>query len=110
MGSIDAMEMKNSIDKGYLSMYQGLIWHLRGNHYPPLPISLVQTCIDAINACNEGDYKRQIELPEGFAYKGRDKVYIEGGKVDNKGYPLNASASAIAEWLHLEFYLDEQEW
>jgi hypothetical protein len=60
--------------------------HLRGNHYPPVPLSMVQPCIDAIDACNEEDYDREITLPEGVLWRGQE----------------NAPARAIVEAHHLD--------
>jgi len=49
---------------------QQLAWHLQGNHYPPVPLSMVQPCIEAINAYWNDDFDAQIEMPEGVFYKG----------------------------------------
>lgn len=67
--------------------------HLRANHYPPVPTSMVQPCIDAIDACWEEDYNREIELPEGVLWRGQE----------------NAPAYAIVEAHHLESWLQEEE-
>ncbi len=48
-----------------LSLEAGLAYHLQGNHYPPVPVSMVQPCIDAIDAYYDEDYGREINLPEG---------------------------------------------
>lgn len=45
-------------------------WHLRGNHFPPVPRSMVKPCIEAINAANAGQWDRMIGLPDGVGYKG----------------------------------------
>lgn len=65
--------------------------HLKGNHYPPIPSSMVQPCIDAIDAFYDEDYDRMIVLPEGVLWKGRDQ----------------APASAIVEAHHLDAWLPE---
>ena len=44
-------------------------WHLSSNHYPPLPSTMVQPCIDAITAYNNGDPDEAITLPEGVTFK-----------------------------------------
>ena len=33
-----------------LSLEAGLAYHLQANHYPPVPVAMVQPCIDAIDA------------------------------------------------------------
>jgi hypothetical protein len=65
MGSLQAMEMAEMLD-----IDSALEWHLRANHFPPIPVSMVQPCKDAIQAALEGDWMRLISLPEGVGYKG----------------------------------------
>ena len=45
-------------------------YHLQGNHYPPVPLSMVEPCIDAIYAAWNQDYNLMIELPQGVTYRG----------------------------------------
>ena len=76
------------------SLEDGIGIHLRTNHYPAVPIEMVPTCIEAIDAVNtEGDWDRLISLPTGVSYKGLTQ----------------APASAIIEQHHLEFWLIESE-
>jgi hypothetical protein len=65
MGSIQAMEMAEMLD-----MDDALAWHLRSNHFPPIPLSMIEPCKEAIQAALEGDWLRLISLPEGVGYKG----------------------------------------
>ena len=69
--------------------------HLSANHYPPVPQSMVLPCIEAIEAYHELDSDREIAMPEGVSYKGRN----------------TAPAWAIIEQHHLEAWLynDEEE-
>jgi len=53
-----------------LDMESAIAMHLRVNHYPPVPTSMVQPCIDAIDAYWEDSLERLIEMPEGVSYKG----------------------------------------
>ena len=46
--------------------------HLQYNFYPPVPSSMVQPCIEAIDAYLEEDFDRQIEMPQGVSYRGSD--------------------------------------
>jgi hypothetical protein len=77
------MDLATNLD---LSLENAIAMHLRGNHYPPVPLSMVQTCIDAIDACNDEDYNREIKLPEGVSWRGSEY----------------APANAIAEAHHLD--------
>jgi hypothetical protein len=53
-----------------LSMQAAIEIHLTGNFYPPVPASMVQPCIDAIDAYWEDDIDRFIAMPDGVFYKG----------------------------------------
>lgn len=45
--------------------------HLQANHYPPVPASMVQPCIDAIDAYYDEELNRSIQLPEGVTWRGQ---------------------------------------
>lgn len=55
-----------------ISLEQQIAWHLQGNHYPPVPTSMVQPCIEAIDAYFEDNLEAEIALPDGVSYKGRN--------------------------------------
>jgi hypothetical protein len=76
-----------------LDMESAIAMHLRGNHYPPVPYSMVQPCIDAIDAYWEDDMQRLIEMPEGVSYKGN----------------THAPAWAIIEQHHLDAWCTESD-
>jgi len=68
--------------------------HLQANHYPPVPLSMVQPCIEAIDAVNDaGLWDLEIPMPEGVTYKGL----------------TTAPAWAIIEEHHLNAWLIERE-
>lgn len=77
----------------HLSLEQQITIQLRSNHYPPVPHSMVQPCIDAIFACNEDDSSRQIELPEGVLWRNQ----------------TTAPAYAIVEGHHLEAWVEYED-
>ena len=60
--------------------------HLTSNHYPPVPKSMVEPCIEAIELCNAGDQGELVDLPDGILWKGEPQ----------------APAYAIVEAHHLE--------
>lgn len=76
-----------------LSLEQSVTYQLRNNHYPPVPYSMVPICIEAINAYNEGDYSKHIDLPEGVSWRGN----------------IYAPANAIIEQHHLENWIEYGE-
>ena len=85
MGSVTALGIQDSV----LDLETQLAYHLQGNHYPPVPLSMVQPCIDAINAAYDEDYDREIAMPEGVSYKGSNV----------------APAWAIIEQHHLDWFI-----
>jgi hypothetical protein len=76
-----------------IDMETAIAMHLRGNHYPPVPLSMVEPCLDAINAYWMDELDKQIELPEGISWRGNN----------------SAPAYAIIESHHLEPWCEEQE-
>ena len=91
MGRNMATELANGTLN--LTMADSIAMHLRVNHYPPVPTSMVQPCIDAIDAYWEDDFNREIELPEGVLWRGNE----------------NAPAYAIIESHHLEAWCQYDE-
>lgn len=88
MGYTTATELASILDlEGSISM------HLQANHYPPVPLSMVQPCIDALDAYYEDDVEKHIPMPEGITYKGMDW----------------APAWAIIDQHHLHAWLPEEE-
>lgn len=86
MGSVTAIGLADSV----LDLETQLAYHLQGNHYPPVPLSMVKPCIEAIDAAYDEDYDRFIAMPEGVFYKGMS----------------HAPARAIIEQHHLEWFID----
>jgi hypothetical protein len=74
-----------------LGLEAGLAIHLQSNHYPPVPVAMVQPCIDAIDAYHDEDYGRLIELPAGISWRGE----------------TSAPAHAIVDAHHLDAWLPE---
>jgi hypothetical protein len=89
MGSVTAIGLADSV----LDLETQLAYHLQGNHYPPVPLSMVQPCIDAIDAYYDEDYERFIAMPEGVFYKGMS----------------HAPARAIVDQHHLEWFIQPVE-
>ena len=92
MGSVTAIGLAET----ELDLERQLAYHLQGNHYPPVPLSMVAPCIEAIDAAYDEDYDREIEMPQGVSYKGN----------------TTAPAWAIIEQHHLSWFItpvDEDE-
>jgi hypothetical protein len=89
MGSVTAIGLADTV----LDLETQIGYHLQGNHYPPVPLSMVQPCIEAIDAYYDEDFNRFIAMPEGVFYKGMS----------------HAPASAIVEQHHLEWFIQPVE-
>ena len=87
MGSNMAYDLAS--DELGLDLEKAIGYHLQGNHYPPVPLSMVQPCIDAIDAYWNEDFDQEIQMPEGITYKGK----------------ATAPAWAIVEQHHLDAWL-----
>jgi len=92
MGNNFATELADKDLFPELDLEMAISIHLQSNHYPPVPLSMVQPCIDAIDAYYDEDYNKLIELPEGVTYRGG---------------ATSAPASAIIEQHHLDAWLPE---
>lgn len=69
-----------------LPLDEQITWHLQGNFFPPVPMSMVEVCVKAIEAYNDGNPNRMIGLPDGVGYKGLTAAsaiaIIEGHRLD----------------------------
>jgi hypothetical protein len=90
MGSVSSMAIASDLT---LTLEQQIGWHLHSNHFPPVPSSMIQPCIDAIDAYWEGNLQKMISLPEGVGYKGLTV----------------APAIAIIEQHHLDAWLVDED-
>jgi hypothetical protein len=88
MGYTTALDLSNEFD-----LEVALGYHLQGNHYPPVPLSMVAPCIEAIDAYWDEDFDRPIKMPEGVSYKGQHW----------------APAWAIVDQHHLDAWLKESD-
>lgn len=71
MGYKTASELSDASELGDIfTLMMAIEIHLRVNHYPPLPLSLVTPAIEVINAYRDEDWDRLIELPEGVTWRG----------------------------------------
>ena len=93
MGSLTAIGLADSV----LDLETQLLYHLKGNHYPPVPAEMVTPCIEAIDAYYEEDYDRMIDMP----MVGDFQILYKGSK--------QAPARAIVNQHHLEWFINPEE-
>jgi hypothetical protein len=94
MGSVTAIGLADSV----LDLETQLLYHLKGNHYPPVPAEMVQPCIEAIDAWWDGDSDRMIAMPK----VGNFQILYRGDTV--------APAHAIIDQHHLHFWLQDEDY
>jgi len=90
MGSVTAIGIKDSV----LDLETQILYHLKGNHYPPVPAEMVQPCIEAIDAAYDEDYDRMIDMP-----------MVGDFQITYKG-ATQAPAWAIIEQHHLNWFIE----
>ena len=83
MGRMNAEGMAES----GLPLELTLEWHLQSNHYPPVSLAFIPTCVKAIQCCKDGASDTDITMPNGLVH----------------------SAAEIVEGLHLEPFLYDYE-
>jgi hypothetical protein len=96
MGSNFATEMADgTLDNLgiHLDLERQIGIHLSANHYPPVPKTMVQPCIEAIDAVNDLGLWNAPQLPEGIFWRDLPE----------------APASAIIQGHHLEAWIIERE-
>lgn len=93
MGSVTAIGLADTV----LDLETQLLYHLKGNHYPPVPAEMVQPCIEAIDAFYEEDFNRMIDMP----MVGDFQILYKNSK--------QAPAWAIVEQHHLEWFINPEE-
>lgn len=93
MGSVTAIGLADSV----LDLETQILYHLRGNHYPPVPAEMVAPCIEAIDAAYDEDYNRMIDMP-----------MVGDFQITYKGQ-TQAPAYAIIKQHHLEWFINPEE-
>lgn len=89
MGYLNAL----GIAESDIPLEQQVRWHLQYNHYPPVPESMVEVALTAIDHAIEEDWGADIALPEGILYKGEE----------------TAPTYAIISNFHLEPFINQEE-
>jgi hypothetical protein len=90
MGSVTALGIKDAV----LDLETQILYHLKGNHYPPVPAEMVEPCIEAIDAYYDEDYDRMIDMPK----VGDFQILYKGS--------TTAPAWAIVEQHHLDVFIE----
>lgn len=89
MGLNTALEFASST----MSLENQLAMHFSTNLYPPVPHIMIKPSIEALEACWEEDWYRDIELPQGVLFR-------DGGST--------APAKAFIDNFRLDAWLGEE--
>jgi hypothetical protein len=74
MGNLNAAAMAEAVGEGAVDLRPALSWHLQSNHFPPVPQSMIDPCLAAIEAAVDDDWDREVELPENISWRGQSTV------------------------------------
>lgn len=113
MGTLGAQAFAEQVDEGNVSLRAALSWHVRANHYPPLPeahADVAVRVIDWVRGCDPDDpetWDTLIDLPVGLNPLPREVSYtdVEGVEIPQ------ARVGTLVEILHLDafLYTDDEE-
>jgi hypothetical protein len=92
-----------------MPLEQQINLHLQYNFYPPVPSSMVQSCIEAINAYNDEDLERQIEMPQGVSYRGSDFAPAHAIVEQHRLYPFCALDEYYEDYEYQDYELEDLE-
>lgn len=70
MGRMFASDLAENA-KNKLQLRIAVETHLRYNHFPPVPFSMVDPCIRAIEYANRGEFDHHIRLPKYVTWRGK---------------------------------------
>lgn len=76
MGATRALDMAEAVEGGSVSLEVALLDHLLYNHYPPVNVVFVPTCIQAIQAIEDEEPELEIQMPNGLV---RTAAFIVDG-------------------------------
>jgi hypothetical protein len=85
MGRMQAEGFSDAVKTGLCDIDVALHAHLTGNHYPPIPLEMVDSAKAAIAAFEEEDYDRIIHTPYAhvrYGYEVPARVLVEHMHLD----------------------------
>jgi len=93
MGSQNALAMAQQVANGLTSLEFAIEWHLTSNHFPPVPIAMVEVCTRIIEMQGTWGDDDPISLPEDVRWRGESQAPI----------------LAVIEEFHLDSFLEHAE-
>jgi hypothetical protein len=93
MGASTASGLADLVRTGDVNLREALVYHLQNNHFPSVPLIMLNPCIQAIENANAGDWDSNILLPENVTFRG--KMFVP--------------TSTVIECFHLDFFISDNE-
>lgn len=103
MGRLGALGMAEQVGEGNIALRQAVSWHLTSNHYPPHPSYMVPVALAAIEAGQDEEWDRELELPKGcqtHTVLVRPRSDEDDTLVHANGVPLaeDCVVEAVVQW------------
>jgi len=92
MGGTFARVLSESVKIKELKLRIAIEHHLRDNHLPPVPVSMVDPCLRAIHYAKREEWEHHIRLPKGVTYRGKK----------------TAPVVAVIQNHHLGYFLEDE--
>lgn len=99
MGSNFVAEIQDTDLFPNVTLRDAVGMHLRGNCYPPIPIEMVDVCIEAIHAYEDGDYYRMLTLP-----------MIGDFQVRNRDGSIEVTAMQVVDNTRIEGFIQGEDY
>lgn len=115
MGSLGAQGFAEQVEEGNVQLVTALHWHLTANHYPPHPSFMVPLAVAAVEAGQDEEWDRELDLPR--ACVEHRVILTEANQVEHEGHETDSvvewrdrtdgkvRASDVIESFHLDSFL-----
>lgn len=103
MGRNNAEGMAAAVSGGFFDLREALDWHLRHNHYPPLPVEYIdvaEKAIEILSVEHGSGYAEPVLIPD-VGVTPRDSFVVEGETFCHAG--------VLADIMHLWPFIEEEE-
>ena len=109
MGRMGAEGMNEAVQEGLVDLRGALSWHLRANHYPPLPETYIEVCEKVLEAvANAGPYPDGYLFPEVL----EEEIWLPDDldprprQARNLGGRWCATVGTLIDILHLDSFIN----
>lgn len=93
MGRLGALAFSEQVEEGNVSLRAALSWHLRSNHYPPLPAFFIPVAERAIELGQAEEWDEDIDLPR-FCVEHQTLLDSNEVRAEHEGH----EDDSVVEW------------